>query len=404
MTGVVPFVYLSTCGCVFSQAGLKAVSTGTLLSDKGKDKDQDQDKDKDRSAIGEEGGAQLDVCPQCAKKFDRLEDVRILNPGPEEEERMRGTMERRRASAIVNKGKSRKRKDAGGTPGGPEAVQPPGKKKKGGSGSGTASPAPTAAPAASRAVASSLAMEEAKRKAQMSDAVKSLYHPKDGKVRKETFMTMGTFTRVSGKCINFENYKTDGIFKLIISMRSCSGSLVSFLENTMMIPRKKPVNLTRRLTTTTPRSFSATVQFQRHVVSALPTIRLLTQSHSPRSTINSRVLSAPHSHPPVLLVHSRRPRSLPLPLQHILLRRHLPPSRMFFSSERLSTAWRHTLMKWNPLPWFVGALLLVVIQYRRYHVEKEVHVDEDGHEVIKLKGPWQVGVPFYSPRVLPIPH
>jgi phosphatidylserine decarboxylase len=48
-------------------------------------------------------------------------------------------------------------------------------------------------------------------------------------------------------------------------------------------------------------------------------------------------------------------------------------------------------MKWNPLAWFVGALLLVLIQYRRHRLEKEVHVDEDGHEVIKLKGPWQVG-------------
>ena len=68
--------------------------------------------------------------------------------------------------------------------------------------------------------------------------------------------------------------------------------------------------------------------------------------------------------------------------------------RMFVSSERLSrlsSAWRHTPMKWNPLPWFVGALLLVLIQYRRHRLEKEVHVDEDGHEVIKLKGPWQVG-------------
>ena len=193
MTGVVPFVYLSTCGCVFSQAGLKAVSTGTPPSEKGKDKDQDQDKDI------REGGAQLDVCPQCAKKFDRLEDVRILNPGLEEEERMRDAMERRRASAPANnKVKSKKRKEVGVSSEGPEAVPPPGKKKK--SGSGTASPAPSMG-AASRAVASSLAMEEAKRKAQMSDAVKSLYRPKDGKVRKETFMTMGTFTRVSKKCI-----------------------------------------------------------------------------------------------------------------------------------------------------------------------------------------------------------
>jgi hypothetical protein len=107
MTGVVPFVYLSTCGCVFSQAGLKAVSTGTPPSEKGKDNDKDQDKDKDQPA----GGAQLDVCPQCATKFDRSEDVRILNPGAEEEERMQGAMERRRASAGANnRGKSKKRR------------------------------------------------------------------------------------------------------------------------------------------------------------------------------------------------------------------------------------------------------------------------------------------------------
>src|SRR6266702_5587178 len=204
MTGVVPFVYLSTCGCVFSQAGLKAVSTGTPPSEKSKDKDKDQDKDQPTSG---EGGAQLEVCPQCATKFDRSEDVRILNPGAEEEERMRGMMERRHASAGANnKGRSKKRKDAVAIPEGPEAIQPPGKKKKSGSGpgSGRASPAltgSTVAPAASRAVASSLAMEEAKRRAQMSDAVKSLYRPKDGKARKETFMTMGTFTRVSNLLI-----------------------------------------------------------------------------------------------------------------------------------------------------------------------------------------------------------
>ncbi|KAH9963542.1 phosphatidylserine decarboxylase-domain-containing protein [Russula dissimulans] len=65
---------------------------------------------------------------------------------------------------------------------------------------------------------------------------------------------------------------------------------------------------------------------------------------------------------------------------------------MLVSTERLSSAWRHTPMKWNPLPWFVGALLLVLIQYRRHRSEQEVHVDEDGHEVIKLKGPWQVHI------------
>jgi len=39
-----------------------------------------------------------------------------------------------------------------------------------------------------------LAMEEAKRKSEMSDAVKSLYG--NGTKRKETFMMMNTFTRV----------------------------------------------------------------------------------------------------------------------------------------------------------------------------------------------------------------
>ena len=138
-----------------------------------------------------------------------------------------------------------------------------------------------------------------------------------------------------------------------------------------MFLRKKPVNLSRHLTIL---RFPA------------PTTRLHTRSHS---LLNSRVPVSPF-----LIPRSRSPR-------YLILHTHHP---MFLSTERLSTAWRHSPMKWNPLPWFVGALLLVVIQYRRYHAEKEVHVDEDGHEVIKLRGPWQVGVPFSSPQVLPIPQ
>jgi Rtf2 RING-finger len=176
MTGVVPFVYLSTCGCVFSQAGLKAVSSSTPPSEKGKEKEKD--------AVVEVA-RELYVCPQCATKYDRAEDVRVLNPGPEEEERMRTAMERRRAAAAGTKGKGKKRKAAGVIPEGAEGEQPPGKKS--GSRSGSAAPS-MGLGAASRAVASSLAMEEVKRKANMSEAVKSLYRPKDGKARKETFM------------------------------------------------------------------------------------------------------------------------------------------------------------------------------------------------------------------------
>ena len=62
---------------------------------------------------------------------------------------------------------------------------------------------------------------------------------------------------------------------------------------------------------------------------------------------------------------------------------------------KLLAAWTKTPTKWYPLPLAVGALLLVALQYRHKlaRAEKEVHVDDKGHEVIKLKGPWQVGVP-----------
>lgn len=449
MTGVVPFVYLSTCGCVFSQAGLKAVSSSTPPSEKGKEK----------VANGEEGAqspsdGQLDVCPQCAGKYNRAEDVRMLNPGPEEEERVRGAMERRRAAVAASaKGKGRKRKAVGAAPDGAEGEQPAGKKKSG-SRSGSATPLSMAA--ASRAVASSLAMEEAKRKAHMSDAVKSLYKPKDGKQRKETFMTMGTFTRVStvSFVVGCEFTKVG----IAVRMSRCYGLLYCYFACSFLIeesyfgpnrfdsldlvthtphhwrsPRKLWISIvmfsTTRLLKHTHTSSSP--KFTTHVAyrprppnlwylhhsvnnhevlsssllySRVPSFRTRTRTRTPPR------LATPTPTPPsssLLILHHVRPRpplrfspsapSAPTPFTHTHTHTHtyaLPASRMFVSTERLSrlsSAWRHTPMKWNPLPWFVGALLLVLIQYRRHRLEKEVHVDEDGHEVIKLKGPWQVG-------------
>ncbi|KAI0041501.1 DUF602-domain-containing protein [Auriscalpium vulgare] len=183
MSGGLPFVYLATCGCVFSHAGLKAVVSSASPSPP----PEAPAKGKEKEHADGPAATQFDICPQCAKKFDRAEDVRALNPAPDEEERMRAAMERRRA-----KPKGKKRKAAVGA-GEADEGAPPTKKKVVPAAS---APAPhSGVPAASRAVASSLAMEEAKRKAQMSDAVKSLYASKDGPKRKETFMTMGTFTR-----------------------------------------------------------------------------------------------------------------------------------------------------------------------------------------------------------------
>lgn len=165
MNGAQPFVYIWNCGCVLSQAGLKTMANS---------------KDK-------ESPEQLDLCPQCQTKFSVKDDVVVLNPSEAEFERLQERMWTLRAAEPVKTKKSKKRKAEAA-----EEGETQNKKR--------VTTAPSMNPsisAASKAVVSSLAMEEAKRKAGMSDAVKSLYG--DGKPKKkETFMTMGTFTRVSG--------------------------------------------------------------------------------------------------------------------------------------------------------------------------------------------------------------
>ncbi|KAF8907729.1 phosphatidylserine decarboxylase 1 [Gymnopilus junonius] len=62
--------------------------------------------------------------------------------------------------------------------------------------------------------------------------------------------------------------------------------------------------------------------------------------------------------------------------------------------KRLVHAWKETPTKWYPIPVAVGALLLVAIQYRKKarRAIQEVELNEEGMEVIKLKGPWHVHV------------
>lgn len=185
MNGAYPFLYIYTCGCVFSQSSFRTMTKPTTKGASNGD---------DSSTVDNE---QLDVCPQCATKFSRSADVFTINPSKEEEERMRVMMNARRAREPT-KAKSKKRKAATDVPPGNNGVVS--KKPKDSCNTHSPSPAPTINPAVaatSRALASSLAAEEVKRKAAMSDAVRSLYHSQFDKPRKETFTTMGTFTRVS---------------------------------------------------------------------------------------------------------------------------------------------------------------------------------------------------------------
>ena len=187
MIGTHPFVYLSTCGCVFSQAGLRAIS-GSMPPG---------------SQVQTEAGAQQeqkDVCPQCAVKFTRSIDVVLLNPGPEEQLQMREKLEAHRAAQAAARPKKIKKRSLDGES---STLEPATKRAALESTSKSSRPTtPQPAPftnnatATSRTVANALAHEELKRKNGMSEAVKSLYTSKNGVPKKETFMTRGTFTRV----------------------------------------------------------------------------------------------------------------------------------------------------------------------------------------------------------------
>jgi hypothetical protein len=186
MNGVQPFVYLRSCGCVFSQSALR-----TLLPSSTPTKEISSGEESNGNSPAKE---ELDVCPQCATKFSQTSDIMTINPSEDEEQRMRAGMELRRSREPA-KPKTKKRKAGTDVVAEEDAVS---KKKKSSPAGHSPSPALSLNPtmsAASRALTNSLAVEETKRKANMSDAVKSLYRAKDEPPRKETFTTMGTFTR-----------------------------------------------------------------------------------------------------------------------------------------------------------------------------------------------------------------
>jgi hypothetical protein len=166
LNGGVPFVYLAPCGCVFSRAGLLAVAFPSAKPADATVTEAKEGKDDEKR-----------LCPSCGAKFAHA-DVRALNPPPEEEARLRLELA---AAAAAKPPKVKKRKAGADAPA--PADEPPAPKK------------PKAEVAgASRALAAGLAMEDARRKTGMSDAVKSLYAKDAG--RTQTWATMGTFTRV----------------------------------------------------------------------------------------------------------------------------------------------------------------------------------------------------------------
>ena len=74
---------------------------------------------------------------------------------------------------------------------------------------------------------------------------------------------------------------------------------------------------------------------------------------------------------------------------------------VYSPSGRLTNAWRVSTSsasahaKWYPIPVALGALVLVFFRYKKRMDSKEVHVDENGEEVVKLRGPWQVYITWF---------
>lgn len=214
MNGGVPFVYLAPCGCVLSRAGLKALAgTGattppsdTAAAAGGKNKNTKDEEEEEKKQVK----LAMEICPQCGTKYEKATDVRTLNPDVETEERMRVVMEaRQRAAKAAKASKSKKRKNINGgananaedgadtgTPNAKTSAEDKGTNHKAPKKARTDGPSlnPTVS-ALSSAVMDALAGEEAKRKAGMSEAVRSLYEGK-ANASKETFMTR-TFNRVS---------------------------------------------------------------------------------------------------------------------------------------------------------------------------------------------------------------
>jgi hypothetical protein len=168
MNGLLPFVYLASCGCVFSAAGLRAINGPSLADSAVTDPEKPAPKD-------------TSPCPQCTKPYTKA-DIRTINPGEEEAARMRTAMEIRAA----NKPKAKKRK----APAADASTEEQSKRVK----REAPPPAVSATISVSRTVMESLAAEEKKRKAVMSSTVASLYKSKDDKPEKDGFMTR-TFNR-----------------------------------------------------------------------------------------------------------------------------------------------------------------------------------------------------------------
>ncbi|EIN13310.1 hypothetical protein PUNSTDRAFT_128998 [Punctularia strigosozonata HHB-11173 SS5] len=75
MTDTLPFVYIATCGCIFSHAGIKSLASSSP-----------EDSPKDSATPPPAENKQLDLCPKCGSKYQivrRAAPLPLLGRGGE---------------------------------------------------------------------------------------------------------------------------------------------------------------------------------------------------------------------------------------------------------------------------------------------------------------------------------
>ncbi|KAL1920479.1 uncharacterized protein VTP21DRAFT_856 [Calcarisporiella thermophila] len=170
MNGNHRFIYFATCGCVLSEQALKEVPSN--------------------------------LCLNCNKEFIE-DDIIVINPKPEELEKMRLAMETRKAMASKKEKKKSKKKEKLGTDVSANGVETGVKRKSpptppsSGSGSDASIEKKIAldsAPLGAAAIAAKVTEELKAKQKRESAAIRSIFR-KDKEEKKGNYLTMGTFTR-----------------------------------------------------------------------------------------------------------------------------------------------------------------------------------------------------------------
>lgn len=198
MTGSVPFIALRPCGCVFSDASIRAVIPSLTKGTAGKAVKHEEKSDEGTPVVDDDSKAKskMVTCPNCGKEFDPTLPTSILpiNPSKEVQDvllenlllaRAATKSGKKRKAAVVDgataksetsaEAKAARISSSSPHPRSDSASPAPGS-------NGRASPAAPIANSLHRSVQQKLAEQEQKRlaaQAGMSEAVKSIFKPKE---------------------------------------------------------------------------------------------------------------------------------------------------------------------------------------------------------------------------------